>query len=432
MVTPLDRLLEHYRDRHGLLARGGLSAPWSSDLRRAVVIPARGEGDIGAVLGSLSACERPAGTTEVIVLVNASADDSPSVRQANAATVRSVAQWEARNQQGMRFLSLSQNRIPPRYAGVGTARKLGLDEAAFRLVGAGAPDGVLACLDADCTVAPNYLVALERHFAVADPALASVYFEHPLPAEEGARAAIVRYELHLRTYVNGLRSARATLASHTVGSCLVTTAREYLALGGMNRRQAGEDFYFVNKHAQRHPVSDVGDTCVYPSARISDRVPFGTGRAMGQASGGEVQLTYDPRCYETLRAVMDALEAVGLLPAQREARVGVAATYLDEVDWRAQVAQCERDTRSPQAYRKRVRTWFDGFKAMKLIHWLTAQHFPRAPVLVAAESVYRRVTGRRLAKNSQPELLEELALEAFRRLDREHGLTSHRQFPDVY
>ncbi len=434
MVTPVNRLLEHYCRRHRLTARGSLAAPWASDLRRAVVVPARGEGRIEPVLDSLSACVRPPGTTEVIVVVNASLDDPPRVLQENAATVREVAARDERRAPGIRFLSLSHNRIEPRHAGVGTARKLGLDEAALRLMAAGAPRGVIACLDADCTVADNYLTSLEAHFRRDGPAVALVHFEHPFPHDAYIRRAIVRYELHLRIYVNGLRAAAATLASHTVGSCIATTAHTYLAVGGMNRRQAGEDFYFVNKIAQRHPVSDLGTTCVYPASRVSSRVPFGTGRAMGQAAAGAEILTYDPRCYQRLGAVMEALGEPELSPRAREAAFGMVAPHMRQIDWQRHVEQCVAETSSERAYRKRIRTWFDGFKAMKLVHWLTDHHYPKVAVAVAAGVVYRQVTGRALLPHSDPAgdaIHERLALEAYRRLDRGLGLTSPGESSDV-
>src|SRR5690606_5551781 len=132
---------------------------------------------------------------------------------------------------------------------VGLARKIGMDEALRRLDRAGRLDGVIACFDADCTCDPNYLVEVERFFRENPKAPGcSIYFEHPLsgPAEPGIYQAVARYELHLRYYIEALRHAGFPHAFHTIGSSMAARASAYLQQGGMNKRQAGEDFYFLH------------------------------------------------------------------------------------------------------------------------------------------------------------------------------------------
>ena len=94
--------------------------------------------------------------------------------------------------------------------------------------------------------------------------------------------AIALYELHLRYYLHSVRSTGYPHAFHTVGSAFAVRADIYCQEGGMNRRQGGEDFYFIQKVAQRGSWSECNETCVYPSPRPSDRVPFGTGPAVAR------------------------------------------------------------------------------------------------------------------------------------------------------
>ena len=63
----------------------------------------------------------------------------------------------------------------------------------------------------------------------------------------------------------------------TIGSAFAVTANAYIKRGGMTRSQAGEDFYFLQTLAQIGTVGEITTTKVYPSARLSDRIPFGTG-----------------------------------------------------------------------------------------------------------------------------------------------------------
>src|SRR5690606_11992981 len=88
------------------------------------------------------------------------------------------------------------------------------------------------------------------------------------------------YEIHLRYFIGMQRWAGFPHAFQTVGSSMAVRARIYCQIGGMNTRQAGEDFYFLHKIIERGKFSDLNTTTVYPSPRISDRVPFGTGQSM--------------------------------------------------------------------------------------------------------------------------------------------------------
>src|SRR5207249_6387595 len=95
----------------------------------------------------------------------------------------------------------------------------------------------------------------------------SIYFEHPLEGPLDARVydAISTYELHLRYYVQALRYAGFPYAYHTFGSCMTVRADAYMEQGGMNKRKAGEDFYFLQKIISLDGFSDLTETTVIPS-----------------------------------------------------------------------------------------------------------------------------------------------------------------------
>jgi hypothetical protein len=94
----------------------------------------------------------------------------------------------------------------------------------------------------------------------------------------------------MRYYRNALKYAGFPHAMYTIGSCFAVLASAYIAVGGMNRRQAGEDFYFLHKLVQYGNVGNIVSTKVYPSSRISDRVPFGTGPALKRWMDGDTSL----------------------------------------------------------------------------------------------------------------------------------------------
>lgn len=255
-------------------------------LRVCVVIPSLAEGDgIGATLDSLGRGARGHERAEVIVVVNNPAGAPQETVEKNRQTVACLA--DRSDPFPVHVLDrFSEGRAcPPARAGVGTARRTGLDLALRRLVAAGAAGrGALACLDADTTVSPGYLDALGACFGAADaPCLGVCGLRHRLPGDSGRVRAIVAYELWLRYLELGMRLAGAPGAVLTVGSTLVASPRGYALCDGMPRRQAGEDFHFVQKMvkvAGPGSIHPIPGACVTASARRSQRVPFGTGRAM--------------------------------------------------------------------------------------------------------------------------------------------------------
>src|SRR5262249_26021974 len=160
---------------------------------------------------------------------------------------------------------------------------IGMDEALRRFDAVERPGGVIVGFDADCRCERNYLTAIERHFERnSNSPGCSIYFEHPLngPLEPAIYEAIAEYELHLRYYVQALRFGGFPHAFHTIGSSMAVRAGVYRKQGGMNKRKAGEDFYFLHKIIPLGGFTNLVETRVIPSPRASDRVPFGTGKAV--------------------------------------------------------------------------------------------------------------------------------------------------------
>jgi len=131
----------------------------------------------------------------------------------------------------------------------------------------------------------RFFAEIEKHFEQhSNTPGCSIYFEHPIAGNEfeaNIYEGIINYELHLRYYYQALKYCGLQYAFHTVGSSMVVRSSAYQKQGGMNKRKAGEDFYFIHKIIALGNFSELNSTVVYPSPRISDRVPFGTGKAIG-------------------------------------------------------------------------------------------------------------------------------------------------------
>ena len=277
-----------------------------------VVIPCFNEPDILTTLNSLLDCNPPKSIVSVLLVVN-DAGNSPSEAIAqNILTLESVGNWKIQHPDSFfKVQCIYAHALPQKWAGVGWARKIGMDEAVNQISNNGLADGIIVSLDADSTVSPNYLQTIEQTFK-ENPKFnfLLINFEHPLDNQELSnpiREGIVRYELHMRYYKNAMKWSGYPHAIHTVGSSFALKGSAYVKQGGMNRRKAGEDFYFLHKLVLLGDYGTINTATVFPACRISDRVPFGTGAALKKWMEGSSELysTYSLEAFGHLKPIFE-------------------------------------------------------------------------------------------------------------------------------
>jgi len=222
-----------------------------------------------------------------------------------------------------------------------------------------------------------------------------IAYEHQAAARPALQDAIILYEIYLRYWVAGLKYARSPYAFHSIGSTMATTEEAYLAVRGMNRRAAGEDFYFLNKLAKAGPVRQITGTKVYPSARVSERVPFGTGATVGEMVSlkRDAMMFYDPRVFEILRKWLELVaEAPGSSAERLLARARkispLLAVFLAERGFVPLWTKIINNAGSSAALLKNFHQWFDGFETLKLINFLSREAFPRTGYRQALKGLF--------------------------------------------
>ncbi len=365
-----------------------------SDLGLVVVIPCFDEPNIEAVLNSLGSCDAPSCSVEILVVVNAPQGADSGVLRRNQASAQEVHAWQAKQGQSrLRVHLIEHNELPRRRAGVGLARKIGMDEAVARLSRGANAEGIVVCLDADCLVAENYFLAIQAFFA-SNPRVAgaSIYFEHPdiLDRTTELARAMVDYELHLRCYVAGQRRAGFPYAYHTVGSTLTCRASDYVAQGGMNLRQGGEDFYFAQKLIGARAYSALNNTVVYPGVRRSRRVPFGTGPALERVLDSTDGLrSFAPDVYRDLQEFCICIRDNN--PAQLAAAFlalpGPLVEFLIAQGFAERIEEIRLNVRDEHSFRKRVFRWFNAFRFLKYAQASSRTSYPKIPVVTAAAAL---------------------------------------------
>lgn len=382
----LPTAVQRYLDKAGTQGPWRLSGTERTDFYGAVVIPSLAEGDsLFQTLQGLSANASAAiSDFLVVVVVNHAEQAVDADRLQNAVDLQRLQAFSRDSALNLAWVDAASAglEVPGRQAGVGFARKLGMDLALKFLAWDANP--LLVCLDADTLVEERYLSAITNHFRQASCGAAVLPYRHQPGAGPEQQTAIEHYELFLRSYVYGLRLAGSPYAFNSVGSAMACRAQAYVRCGGMNMRKAGEDFYFLQKLAKTDGVEQLTGTTVYPEPRISERVPFGTGRSMLRMLAGDHQgvLVYPVEVFdilgEWLRLVTHNLsrEAVETLQAAEQLSP-VLAGQLEKLDWLRVWPRMQKTFREEERLRQAFHGWFDGFRSLRLIHLLCENGYLR-------------------------------------------------------
>ncbi|MDR3309112.1 MAG: glycosyltransferase [Tannerella sp.] len=357
-----------------------------------VIIPCYDEAFVFDTLKSLDEASPAHSAVEVIVNVNSGENSSPEVVSANRATYAALQQMaEAHAYRSFRLLPLIVEGTIRKKNGVGYARKTAMDEAVRRFADIDRPDGLIVSLDADALVDKDYFLAIEH---AADDLSAECFtfqFHHDYDAAkypEQTLQACRLYEMYLRYYRLALKSIDSPFAIHTIGSCFAVRAEAYTRLGGMSPRQGGEDFYFLQKALKRRPVREVSKPIVFPSPRVSNRVPFGTGPSVNNIiKNNGKYLVYNYGLFGLLKRFYE------LFPAMAESDVGslipeeimncVGAESFDAV-----MTECRRYSSSSKAFVKRMQDHFDAFFIVKFLNTFNASAaYPPVDVIDATRII---------------------------------------------
>ena len=417
------------------VAPGGSAFSLDRIFDHVVVIPCYGEGR--TVLSTLQSLGSKTGGSLLVVLVlNARESASADKHRANEETRSVVAELDVGSESGPSrdlptvFLvdRAAPGRFLPEKEGVGLARKIGCDLALAWIARGLVRSPWICSTDADAILPADYL---ERLPAPSKSLAAVLYpFRHRPERSENAARAILLYECFLRYQRLGLRTAGSPYGFHTIGSTICVSAQAYAEVRGVPRRMAGEDFYFLNKLAKVGTVLSLRGAPIELDGRISDRVPFGTGRAMSSlqesADSSAGYALPAPRAFAYLGAWIRSMEECcreipGAAPgpndpmarwhasldtAVRDANPGrrssVRYADLRETDPPLDARQLAQLLQKQDCFTQldrvaatgtdsadraaRAHIWFDAFRTLKLLHGLRDLVCPDMPFAQACAS----------------------------------------------
>lgn len=391
------------------------------DLFMVCVIPSYNEPNLEATLQSLLQAEQPQKSAEIIVVINRPENSSPETDRQNRQSLKLAEGYIEKFSGKVSLKAMNFPALPQKHAGAGLARKKGMDEALHRFNRLNRPGGIISCIDADCLTDKNYFKATEDFFDSNPKARGvSVHYEHRLHEPQMTEAdnlRIISYELHLRYMNQALRFIQFPHAFQTIGSAFAVRASVYASVGGMNRRKAGEDFYFLHKVIEGGQFYDLPETTIYPSARSSDRVPFGTGAAVKKMSeqNTEEYQTYALESFFAIGKFTDAIDRFYTTAMKEIIFEDCIMQYLKDENLYQDIESAKRISPDIHTFRKHFFSRFNAFKMVKYLNFAQRHGYPAKPAVGEAEKFYRLIAPNQ-DKISSPEAL----LEAYRRLEKEN------------
>ena len=273
------------------LKKRGLTTPWkiypipNRKFNQAVVIPSyRESAYLPHTLSSLE--NNKLGLlqdTLVIVVINNSEDADELVRSDNEKTCQFLLKAKYPFTLGIVDASKPGMELSIKHAGVGLARKIGMDLALPFLVN---NRSLIFSTDADTTVESHYIETVVSYFNKNKVNAAVVGFQHLISEQIALECAIKEYEKFLFLTAKKIKNAGSPYGYVAMGSTIICTAEAYMAVGGMPRKKATEDFYFLQELAKFCGVHSISDILVHPSPRPESRVYLGTGFRMEQMKQG--------------------------------------------------------------------------------------------------------------------------------------------------
>lgn len=330
--------------------------------------------------------------TLIMVVVNNSVSADDEIKSNNKRTIQLLKSYNGKLNLSFIDAASKGKELPDKFAGVGLARKIGCDLALRKFDYCSDRKKIIFFLDSDCTVSSNYLKKVTSEFHKKDLHSAVIEYEHHYSEDSPEAEAIICYEIFLRYHRLGLKFAKSYYDYHTIGSTIVCDVESYIKAGGMNKRKAGEDYYFLEKLAKLEKISTVSEPLVYPSSRKSWRVPFGTGQRITRhlSKKQNEYVGYNPESFKILKKWLNyfssanVIDTKSILKKAKNISPGLYYFLLShnfERDWE----RILRNNQSAEEIQKQKIYWFDAFRTLKLIHYLRDNGYPNINLFDAVD-----------------------------------------------
>lgn len=373
-----------------------------------IVIPAISEfNNIKLLINSLSNNDaKYFSETLILFVINNLKSSSTEIKEDNKKTLNYLKQLvdkkdvEQNLELNIDFIDASSHslELDEKDGGVGLARKIGMDLSVTLFDYLSIRKNIIVCLDGDCTVEENYISTIRNYFDANSASAGYVNFTHKSTNNTKNEHAIINYEIFLRYYVLGLTYANSPYAYHSIGSTMVCDVESYTRVQGMNKRKAAEDFYFMEKLSKITEITRINGTTVYPSSRGSWRVPFGTGQRVNRflENRQDEYILYSPDTFEILKKWVSIFYADNNLTANEYLNhakkiSNLLFEFLTSNKFAESWQKVVNNSSSQKQIQNQKRLWFDGFRTLKLIHYLRDNEFSSVNMFNALDELFAKM-----------------------------------------
>lgn len=350
--------------------------------------------------------------TLALFVINNKKNDSNEIKTNNFHSIQYLNKLINKSNENLKFgfidCSTEGNEPPEKDAGAGLARKIGMDSALTLFDYQIKTQKIIISLDADCLITQNYIEEIQKSFINEKINTAVINFEHQLSENTIQNLGIINYEIFLRHYILGLKYANSAFAFHTIGSAFAVDPEIYVKVGGMNKRKGGEDFYFLQKAGKISDVKKIENAKVFPSSRVSWRVPFGTGPRIKRFLENQVNeyFVYSTRSFFILKKWNEILnESKNICK-----NVGKDKKLIEEITFdmllKSKSIHHElynflisqnfinnwqnilQNSSSEKQLSQNIKNWMDGFRTLKLIHHLRDSAYPNEKMFESVNELF--------------------------------------------
>ena len=263
------------------------------------------------------------------------------------------------------------NALNEKDAGVGMARKISVDITLEWCHS----NSIICFIDADTKLSKDYLFTVHSSYMKNKWKAATVNFKHSRD-EPKTVELIDNYENFLKETSINLKNSGSPYSYIPLGSTMLCTQNGYTSVGGMNKRKAAEDFYFLQELQKTVEVFHINDTLIYPSSRYLNRSYLGTSTRLKKCLDGELDINslyYSSKAFKILSKWIDTALATKeksylLLLGECDKINSDLPDLLIKLNLKK--AWCGIiNAPSYNHFEKQFHRWFDAFKTLKLLKY---------------------------------------------------------------
>ncbi len=306
----------------------------------------------------------------VIVVINNSLSDSSDIKENNLKTYTKLI----KRKDDFELIVIDSFSLKQAYdkkiAGVGLARKIGMDFC----IPYSHKHSLYCSLDADTIIEKKYLDYISQIYHKFLFKSAVVNFSHQLTSNSIVNKAIYKYESLLKQIAQQVHQSGSPYGYVSMGSTIICTVLAYISVGGMDPKQATEDFYFLQKLAKYDKIHQIDEILVHPSARQEQRVYLGTGYRLKNLTNQPLfsDLQFNQQAFQDLSFIYStikenwdcSLDYIQVIFIKYNQKIW---TYFINNSFDDIFYKIKKNTNNQKQFINQFNYWFDNLKIYKFL-----------------------------------------------------------------